>query len=361
MAALIVRVDSWVNKGSISLKQYLGSWANDDVRRQQIAKTVECIAANATVLSRIVARIPVAEDTPQTGSKNADGDDQAPLDILANDLFQKSLSEAPVGILVSEENDETIVLDPSARLGVALDPLDGSSNIVTNIPVGTIFSIVEFEQSELPLSKNSFLNRKGTNQSAAGFFMFGPQIRFVLTVGDGTHIFSLDPDFAEYRLSQANVQIPRAKREFAINTSNYRHWDSSIRGYIDDCIAGDCGPREEDFNMRWTASLVAEAYRILVRGGIFLYPRDDREGYENGRLRLLYEAFPIALLIEQAGGLATNGEDRILDLENPDLHGRVPLIFGSADKVERVSRYYATPPIDRARYALFEPRQLLRN
>lgn len=361
MAALIVGVGSLVNTGSVSLKQYLDSWSNDDVRRQQIAETVECMAASATVLSKAIARISVTVDTSQPHIKNSDGDEQAPLDLLAHGLFEKSLSDAPVGILVSEESDEAIVLDPSAPLGVAFDPLAGSSNIDTNMPVGSIFSIFEFEQAALPLSKTSFLHRQGINQAAAGFFIFGPQIRFVLTLGNGTHIFSLDPDTAEYRLSQGNVQIPDARPEFAINASNYRHWDNSIRGYVDDLIAGNSGPREENFNMRWTASLVAEAYRILVRGGIFLYPRDARPGYENGRLRLVYEAFPIAFLIEQAGGMATDGENKILSLENSDLHGRVPLVFGSTDKVERVARYYATPPIDKARYALFETRQLLRN
>ena len=350
-----------MNSDSVSLKQYLESWSADNYRHEQIARTVECLAASATMLSRMIARTPFIEDTCQAGNKNSDGVDQVSLNILAHDLFEKSLSEAPVGILVSKECDEAVVLDPSSQLGVALDPLDGLSNIATNIPIGSIFSIVEFDKTELPLSNNSFFNRLGFNQSAAGFFIFGPQTRFVLTVGDGTHIFWLDPDSAEYRLSHRNVQIATSHPEFAVNASNYRHWDSSIRGYIDDCIAGNRGPREEDFNMRWTASLVAEAYRILVRGGIFLYPGDDRPGYENGRLRLLYEAFPIGLLVEQAGGLATDGKNRVLDQVNSDLHGRVPLIFGSKDKVERVARYYATPPVDKTRYALFEPRQLLRS
>ncbi len=347
--------------GRVCLKQYLDSWLITNVGREPICETVACIAATGIIFAQNIARYTVNSNSLRSVSKNSDGDVQTPLDILAHSLFENALRNAPVGILVSEESEEAIVLNQSASLGVAIDPLDGSSNIETNIPVGTIFSIFEFELADIPLSKTSFLERQGVNQLGAGFFIFGPQTKLILTLLSGTHIFSLDPESAEFYLSKADVRIPESQREFAINASNYRYWDDSIRGYVDDCIAGESGPREENFNMRWIASLVAEAYRVLIRGGIFLYPRDSRAGYENGRLRLLYEAFPIALLIEQAGGAATDGEARILDKINLDLHGRVPLIFGSKDKVERVAHYYATPPVDKNRYALFQPRQLLRS
>jgi fructose-1,6-bisphosphatase I len=347
--------------GKVSLRQYLDRWSHAKTGREQIAETVECIATMGAVLAQIVARYSITSDSDHPRTTNSDGDVQTSMDILAHNLFENALRSSPVGILVSEELEEAVVLNQSRRLAVAIDPLDGSSNLETNIPVGSIFSIFEFEPTELPLTKDSFLNRQGSSQVAAGFFMFGPQTKFVLTLLDGTHIFTLDPETSEYVLTHANVRLPDSKREFAINASNYRYWDDSIRGYVDDCIAGEKGPREENYNMRWIASLVAEVYRILVRGGIFLYPRDTRPDYKNGRLRLLYEAFPISLLIEQAGGAATDGEKRILDQVNSGLHGRVPLIFGSNDKVERVARYYATPPVDKNRYALFEPRQLLRN
>jgi len=345
----------------ISLNQYLDNWSEARREREEIAETVLCITMAATKLTRTIARYSSFPSAGKPGSKNSDGDTQSSLDIDAHKLFENALSDAPVGLLVSEESEAAILLNASRSLGVAIDPLDGSSNIETNLPVGTIFSLFAFEQGDSHLTKNSFLNLKGVDQVAAGFFVFGPQTMLVLTLRDGTHIFSMDPESLDFQLCHERVQIPESKREFAINASNYRYWDNSIRGYIDDCIAGEAGPREENFNMRWIASLVAEAYRILVCGGIFLYPRDLRPGYENGRLRLLYEAFPIALLIEQAGGAATDGENRILEQVSSTLHGRTPLIFGSKDKVERVARYYKTPPVEKNRFALFEPRQLLRN
>ena len=350
-----------MNTGNVSLKQYLVSWSNANTGCENIAEAVECIAATGATLGNNIARFAITSISPDSASKNRVSDTRSPLDTLAHNLFENALPGTDVGILASEESNEAIVLNKSKPLGVAIDPLHGTSNIETNAPVGTLFSIFKFKPADLPLSKESFLGRRGADQVAAGFFIFGPQTKLVLTLRHGTHIFSFDPESKEFWLSVADIQIPDARREFAINASNYRYWDNSIRGYVDDCIAGDSGPREENFNMRWIASLVAEAYRVLVRGGIFLYPHDSRPGYENGRLRLLYEAFPIALLIEQAGGAATDGENRILDQKNPDLHGRVPLIFGSKDKVERVARYYATPPVDKNRYALFQRRQLLRN
>ncbi|MFV2031804.1 MAG: class 1 fructose-bisphosphatase, partial [Gammaproteobacteria bacterium] len=328
--------------------------------REEIAGTVLCIATAAAKLAGMIARNAFAPAVEGPNSKNSDGDTQSLLDVQAHKLFEDALANTAVGLLASEESEEATVLNRDAPLGVAIDPLDGSSNIDTNLSLGAIFSIYDFGHTNTPLSKESFNNIKGTDQVAAGFFVFGPQTNLVLTLLNGTQMFSMDPETSEFLLVHENIQIPESQREFAINASNYRFWDDSIRGYIDDCIAGESGPRGENFNMRWVASLVAETCRILVRGGIFLYPRDLRPGYENGRLRLLYEAFPIALLVEQAGGAATDGETRILDRVTSDLHGRVPLIFGSNEKVERVARYYATPPVNKHRFALFEPRQLLR-
>jgi fructose-1,6-bisphosphatase I len=239
---------------------------------------------------------------------------------------------------------------------VALDPLDGSSNIDTDLPVGTIFSILPMPAGNG--APGAALLQPGTRQLAAGFVIYGPQTCLVLTLGQGTHILTLERRTSRFVLTHAAVRIPQRRREYAINASNYRHWDAAIRTYVDDCIAGAEGPRGENFNMRWIASLVAEAFRILVRGGIFLYPADRRPGYEHGRLRLVYEAQPIALVIEQAGGAASDGFERILDLTPRQLHQRTPLIFGSSDKVARVERYHAGPPSSSERSPLFVRRGL---
>jgi fructose-1,6-bisphosphatase I len=263
-----------------------------------------------------------------------------------------------VTILASEEIEEPIALDRGADLAVALDPLDGSSNIDANVAVGTIFSV-------LPASSNGsdatacFL-QPGHRQRAAGYVIYGPQCAMVLTVGKGTLVFTLDDKADTLRLTGPNVQIPVTTREYAINASNQRHWSPVVRAYIADCLAGREGPRGEDFNMRWIASLVAECHRILSRGGVFLYPGDARRGYEHGRLRLVYEANPIAWLVEQAGGKATNGADRILDIVPGALHQRTPLVFGSSEEVERVARYKREPQLIGQRSPLFGERGLFR-
>lgn len=344
-----------------SLINHLNMWSKAQSGRADIATTLECIASTAIKLAQIIAHSPFDATSGDPVSKNSDGETQKPLGIEAHQLFEDAFRNAPVGLFASQKVEEAILLDKHAPLGVAIDPLDGSSNIDTNLSVGTVFSIFSFDSKDMPLTQDLFLNKTGADQVAAGFIVFGPQTTLTLTCRNGTHIFALDHSRAEFFLVRENVQIPAEMREFAINASNYHHWDNSIRGYVDDCIAGQAGPRGADFNMRWAASLVAEAYRIFVRGGIFLYPRDSRPGFSNGRLRLLYEAFPMALLVEQAGGAATDGEHRLLDKVVTELHQRVPLVFGSKDKVERVARYYSNPPVEANRYPLFESRSLLRN
>lgn len=344
-----------------SLMSYLNTWSQGNPDRSEIAATVECIAATSIKLSQVIAHSAFNAVSGDPVGENADGDTQKPLGICAHQLFEDALRNAPVGILVSQQIDEAILVDKQASLGVAIDALDGSSNIDTNLSVGTVFSIFSFDSVSTDQAQDQFLKKTGTDQVAAGFIVFGPQTTLTLTCLNGTHIFALDHKRGEFFLVREDIQIPPETREFAINASNYHHWDNAIRGYVDDCIAGKAGPRGADFNMRWAASLVAEAYRIFVRGGIFLYPRDSRPGYDNGRLRLLYEAFPIALLVEQAGGAATDGEKRILDHVVTELHQRVPLVFGSKDKVERVARYYANPPIEADYFPLFASRSLLRN
>ena len=243
---------------------------------------------------------------------------------------------------------------------MAIDPLDGSSNIDTNVSVGTIFSILPLrEGADVPPEAHFF--QPGTRQLAAGYIIYGPQTSMVLTVGAGTHIFTLDPTDRKYKLTSANLQIPADTREFAINASNYRHWDTGIRQYIDTCIEGAPGPRKKNFNTRWIGSMVAECHRILMRGGIYLYPGDSREGYAEGRLRLIYEGNPIAFLMEQAGGAASTGQTRILDLEPTAIHQRIPLIFGSAEEVATVEGYHGISEASADRSPLFAQRGLFRS
>ena len=260
-----------------------------------------------------------------TGGENADGDDQKALDVMADQLIEQALQDTGLHAYLSEEREGAVILSSAADLVCACDPLDGSSNIDTNLTIGTIFSIY-------PRSGDSLL-RPGREQLAAGFFAYGPQTALILTCGDGTFAFCLD-GADTYRFMDWQVAIPKATSEFAINAANQRYWSDRTRHYIDQLLAGTQGVRAKNFNMRWAGSLVADSWRILRRGGVFLYPEDSRNGYQAGRLRLVYEANPISFLIEQAGGAATDGKQNIMDITPDHLHQRVPLIFGSADEVD---------------------------
>ena len=346
-----------------SLEKHLEGWSGDDGARVAIAETVARIAETAVRVSDLIARGPLAGALHAVVGGNVSGDEQKELDLRADELFCAALKRAPVAVYGSEERAAALVLRSGAPLAVAIDPLDGSSNIDTNVSIGTIFSIlpavdvgacVETEPAE------AVFRQAGRNQLAAGFVIYGPQTALVLSLGQGAHIFTLERESGDFLQTRADVRIPKDKREYAINASNYRHWEEPVRAYVDDCISGVEGPRGENFNMRWIASLVAESFRILVRGGIFLYPRDDRPGYQHGRLRLVYEANPIAFIVEQAGGAATDGKHRILDLVPTELHQRVPLVFGSSDKVEHVARYHSDRHAIGERSPLFGRRSLFR-
>lgn len=255
---------------------------------------------------------------------NADGDKQTKIDVLADALFCAALRAAPVATVLSEEGDLPVSLTDDAPLAVAIDPLDGSANLENNISVGTIFSIRPRGRDML-----STFFEPGTAQLAAGFFIYGPQTLLVLAISQRVDVYGLDRQKREFVLIKQGVTVPPDTAEYAINASNRRHWSSAVRTYINDCVAGSTGERGRDFNMRWVGSLVAEAYRILMRGGIFLYPADMRPGYREGRLRLLYEAHPMALVMEWAGGAASTGRERILELSARTPHQRIPLIMGS--------------------------------
>lgn len=345
-----------------TLEMHLTAWCKAG-GREDVAETVRALAAGAGELSAKIAVGPMLSDmgalTANGAAGSGGGDQQKKLDLEAHTLFRASLARSPVAVFGSEEHETAEVLDASRPLAVAIDPLDGSSNIDTNLSIGTIFAIFPVPASGTGGDDTALL-QPGRDQLAAGFFIYGPQTALVLTLRRGTHIFTLDPQEGVFHLTRANVKVPQESNEYAINASNYRHWPVAIRDYIDDLIAGTAGPRCKDFNMRWVASMVAEAYRIMARGGIYLYPRDDRKGYENGRLRLVYEANPMALIFEEAGGAATDGVHRILDLLPTTLHQRVPLVFGSADKVERVQRYHSDAPDRYRSQPLFAERGLFR-
>jgi len=340
-----------------TLNNYLQS--ETDEGTSGVAETILCLADAMIQISKLVARGPLAGAMGAARGDNADGDVQKELDIVANDAVVEALQDAPVAYLVSEELEEPLIMRPDAPLYVAIDPLDGSSNIETNAAVGTIFAIFPAVNDENTTVDANVL-QPGANQLAAGYCIYGPQTSLVLTTGNGTHIFTLDPDVVEFRLTAANVQIPETTREFAINVSNFRHWDRHVRSYIDDCLAGEEGHRRSNYNMRWIASLVAECQRILARGGIFLYPGDARKGYTHGRLRLLYECSPIAYLVEQAGGGATTGKQRVLEVVPENIHQRVPMIFGSSREIRRVEAYYAERDMHGERSQLFNKRGLFR-
>lgn len=284
---------------------------------------------------------------------NSDGDGQKRLDIQADALFRDVLREAGLRWYASEEQDAPLAMQPGGAFALAIDPLDGSSNIDTNVSIGTIFAVYPAADQ----AETSFL-RPARDLIAGGYVIYGPRCCLVVSFGDGTQIYTLNPDTHSFDLTDPRATLPDCFFEFAINASNYRHWPRPVRAYIDDCLAGIDGPRARNFNMRWIASLVAEAHRILMRGGIFLYPSDARKGYERGRLRMLYECAPIAFVIEQAGGRATDGALPILDAAITDLHGRTPLVFGSAEKVDRVAAYHDLPEAEVS--ALFGHRGLFR-
>lgn len=275
-------------------------------------------------------------------SENVQGEVQKKLDIITNDIMVDALNwTGHLAGMVSEEVDDIIAIPaqyPKGKYLALFDPLDGSSNIDVNLTVGTIFSILRCIEGIEPVAED-FL-RKGVEQVCAGFVLYGPSTMMILTTGHGVNGFTLDQDIGEFILTHSNMRIPEETSEFAINMSNQRFWTPPVTRYIDECLQGIEGPREKNFNMRWIASLVAEVYRILTRGGVFLYPADLRESSKPGRLRLLYEANPMAFIVEQAGGACSTGVDRILDIKPTHIHQRVPLILGSKKEVERIVAYH---------------------
>ena len=276
-------------------------------------------------------------------TENVQGEVQKKLDIIANEvLIEANEWGGHLAAMASEEMDSIYVVPnryPQGEYLLLFDPLDGSSNIDVNVSIGTIFSVLKKAEGNVAVQETDFL-QAGSAQVAAGYCVYGPQTTLVMTVGDGVAMFTLDREQGSFVLTQEHVQIPADTKEFAINMSNMRHWDDPVKHYIDECLAGKSGPRGKDFNMRWVASMVADVHRILTRGGVFMYPWDKREPDKPGKLRLMYEANPMSWLVEQAGGAATNGEQRILDIQPTQLHQRVSVFLGSKNEVDHVTELH---------------------
>jgi len=332
----------------ISLTRYLVEQQRIDGHiPSELRLLLEVVARACKSISQAVNKGALGGVLGTAGSENVQGEVQKKLDIIANEvLIEANEWGGHLAAMASEEMDSIYVVPnryPKGEYLLLFDPLDGSSNIDVNVSIGTIFSVLKKGNDDPsavePVCEQDFL-QKGSQQVAAGYCVYGPQTTLVLTVGDGVAMFTLDREQGSFVLTQEHVKIPEDTKEFAINMSNMRHWDEPVKRYIDECLQGKEGPRGKDFNMRWIASMVADVHRILTRGGVFMYPWDKREPNKPGKLRLMYEANPMSWLVEQAGGAATNGRQRILDLQPGQLHERVSVILGSKNEVERVTSYH---------------------
>ncbi len=303
---------------------------------------IETCARACKAISIQVSKGTLIDAGGLVGTQNVQNEAQKKLDVLSNEiLIEANEWGGSLAAVASEEMEAPLPIPlphPRGQYLLLIDPLDGSSNIDVNISIGTIFSVLRCPKGVEEPDEKSFL-QPGRDQVAAGFALYGPTTLLIVTVGDGTHGFMLDPYVGSFVLTRPDIQIPADTAEFAINASNMRRWEAPIKRYIDECLAGTDGTRGKDFNMRWVASMVADVYRVLSRGGIFMYPRDSKN--TDGRLRLMYEGNPMALIVEQAGGAATNGRQRILDVQPERLHQRIGVVLGSKNEVERVTRYHA--------------------
>jgi fructose-1,6-bisphosphatase I/sedoheptulose-1,7-bisphosphatase len=334
------------------------------------------VALACKAIARAVAFGDVSESLGEAaasgGEVNVQGEVQKKLDVISNQVFiRRNEWSGHLAGMASEEMDEPYQIPASYPRGkylLVFDPLDGSSNIDVNVSVGSIFSILRAPDDAIDangqrgrdLTEADFLQR-GATQVAAGYAIYGPTTMFVLSVGNGVAGFTLNPNLGEFMVTHRHIRVPVDTQEFAINSSNSRFWEAPVKRYVDECLAGATGPRGKDFNMRWIASMVAEAHRILMRGGVFLYPRDTKDPKKPGRLRLLYEANPIGFIMEQAGGRASTGRQPVLGIEPSSLHQRIGVVFGSKHEVERIERYHHEPSKAAPEAPLFVERSLFRD
>ncbi len=321
------------------------------------------VALACKAIAKRVAYGALGDLLGSAASTNVQGETQQKLDVLANDLFLRANEWGGlVAGMVSEEMEAPHPIParyPRGKYLLVFDPLDGSSNIDVNVSVGSIFSILRASSPGADAAAGDFL-QSGSEQVCAGYAIYGPSTMLVITVGTGVHGFTLEPQLGEFILTHPAIRIPAATSEFAINASNSRFWEPAVKRYVDECLAGKTGPRGRDFNMRWVASLVAETHRILMRGGVFLYPRDTKDPAKPGRLRLLYEANPVSFLVEQAGGRASTGRERILDAVPASLHQRIGFVFGAREEVERIEQHHREHNVREYDAPLFGTRGLFR-
>jgi fructose-1,6-bisphosphatase len=301
------------------------------------------LATALKAIAVLLGRGAIAGALGDAGRENSQGERQKTMDVLANEILLGACEwDGQLAALASEEMDAPYLVPgqyPRGKYLLVFDPIDGSSNLDVNIGVGTIFSVLR-RPDDAEVGVDAFL-QPGARQVCAGYALYGPSTMLVLTTGRGVHGFTLDASIGEFVLTHPDLRIPDETRELAINASNERFWEPPVRRYVEECLAGRSGPRGVDFNMRWVASMVADVHRILLRGGVFIYPRDTKDPVRRGRLRLLYEAAPMAMIVEQAGGLASTGHGRLLDVVPGTLHERVPVILGSRREVERIVAYHA--------------------
>ena len=328
----------------VSLTQYLVEQQREHGRIPgQLRLLIEVVARACKRIAISVNKGPLGDVIGTAHTENVQGEIQKKLDIISNEvLIEANEWGGHLAAMASEEMDSIHVVPnryPQGEYMLLFDPLDGSSNIDVNVSIGTIFSVLRKIGHQRGVEEQDFL-QPGRQQAAAGYCIYGPQTTLVLTVGDGVVQFTLDRELGSWVLTGEHMRIPEDTKEFAINMSNLRHWAAPVRTYIDECLAGKEGPRGKDFNMRWVASMVADMHRILTRGGVFLYPWDQREPDKPGKLRLMYEANPMAFLVEQAGGAATNGKQRILDIVPTKLHERVSVLMGSKQEVDILAAYH---------------------
>ncbi|EEY97326.1 class 1 fructose-bisphosphatase [Acinetobacter johnsonii] len=304
----------------------------------ELAQVISTIADTCQTIDQALQKGALAGVLGSAQHENVQGEEQKKLDVISNDYLIDALKVHPqVGGLASEELDEFTPAQENGKYLVLFDPLDGSSNIDINMCVGTIFSILPAKNA---VTQAEDFMQAGNQQVAAGYVLYGPSTMLALTVGAGTVFFTFDPETQQFLLTSENIQVAVDTKEYAINSSNQRHWENPVKRYIEELLAGKTGPREKDFNMRWVACMVGDIHRILCRSGIFMYPYDLKDPKKAGRLRLMYEANPMSMLIEQAGGASTTGRVRILDIEPTDLHQRVPVIIGSKNEVDLVTGYH---------------------
>lgn len=304
----------------------------------ELAKVIDTIANTCKTIDQALQKGALAGVLGSAQHENVQGEEQKKLDVISNDYLIDALKVHPhVGGLASEELDEFTPAQENGEYLVLFDPLDGSSNIDINMCVGTIFSILPAKNA---VTQSVDFMQAGVHQVAAGYVLYGPSTMMALTVGAGVVFFTFDPESQQFLLTTDSIQVAADTKEYAINASNQRHWEQPVKRYIDELLAGKTGPREKDFNMRWVACMVGDIHRILCRSGIFMYPYDLKDPKKAGRLRLMYEANPMSMLMEQAGGASTTGRVRILEIEPTELHQRVPVIIGSKNEVDLVTQYH---------------------